>query len=361
MNIFISWSGDRSRQMAEFLQIWLRKVIQAVSPWVSNENIEKGSKWGAEIGEKLEDCDFGIVCVTPENLASPWLLFESGALSKSLRKARVCPLLLGLTVDEIEGPLSQFQSTILTKPDLLLLMNSINNCLEDRKLEKEILQDSFNQNWPALEEEMKRIADIEIEDANNQAGSVIKIFSSYGLSQETIGRQVLFANGFESHNIYTIVTQNAKKRLYVLGRKNRKLFDKEHGDFFSKLRSKLSNCFDLRILCLDPEAPSHVMEAAHRDDDFCSQLRECSLHAVEMLKRNGINPNEVLRKYSINRTMSCIIIDDAVLFTPVVLDEEGRAIPLTKTPFSVTSINSELGDELLKSFLTMWNNARAVV
>jgi len=54
MKVFISWSGDRSRAMAEALQEWLRLVIQAVEPWISTE-MRKGVKWNPEMSTKLED------------------------------------------------------------------------------------------------------------------------------------------------------------------------------------------------------------------------------------------------------------------------------------------------------------------
>ena len=48
--------------------------------------------------------------MTRENLNTPWLLFEAGALAKSMQDGRVVPLLLDLDFKEISGPLSQFQA-----------------------------------------------------------------------------------------------------------------------------------------------------------------------------------------------------------------------------------------------------------
>ena len=55
-----------------------------------------------------DECEYGIVCLTPHNLESPWILFESGALSKRVAHARVSPYLFGLKVADVTGPLSQF-------------------------------------------------------------------------------------------------------------------------------------------------------------------------------------------------------------------------------------------------------------
>ncbi len=43
MNIFISWSGTLSKSVAILLRDFLKKVIQATNPFVSSEDIAKGT------------------------------------------------------------------------------------------------------------------------------------------------------------------------------------------------------------------------------------------------------------------------------------------------------------------------------
>lgn len=98
---------------------------------MSDESIRKGAKWQSVIGAHLEECRFGILCVTPDNLDSKWIHFEAGALSKVDSQDHVSALLLGVNPAELEGPLTQFQNTTPSKDDMLKLVQSINSQLSD--------------------------------------------------------------------------------------------------------------------------------------------------------------------------------------------------------------------------------------
>lgn len=84
MKVFLSWSGERSKAVAELLNDWLCCVIQAARPWVSTRDLDRGSLWFGEINEQLKDTSIGIICLTQENRVRPWILFEAGALAKGL-------------------------------------------------------------------------------------------------------------------------------------------------------------------------------------------------------------------------------------------------------------------------------------
>src|SRR5579875_159793 len=110
MDVFISWSGERSKYVAEALRGWLKQVIQAVKPWLSSEDILAGARWNVEIANRLSATKFGIICVTPENLDSNWLVFEAGALAKTIDdRTFVCPFLIDMDEINPQHPLSQFQ------------------------------------------------------------------------------------------------------------------------------------------------------------------------------------------------------------------------------------------------------------
>ena len=159
MKVFISWSGELSHRVAVLLQDWLQDVIQAIEPYVSSENIDKGSRWLSDISIELENSEFGIICLTPDNISSPWIIFEAGALSKSIERSRVCPFLINLSPNDIVGPLVQFQSCSPNKDDLFKLVRTLNQSLSDDKIDDDKLKRSFNRCWPEFEEKYTELSD----------------------------------------------------------------------------------------------------------------------------------------------------------------------------------------------------------
>ncbi len=361
INIFLSWSGKRSQALAEYLSRWLQQVIQLSNPWMSSNDIEKGKRWSSEIGESLQKHDIGIICVTPENYKASWLLFEAGALSKALGSSKVCPVLLGMYPSEVSGPLTQFQSTVLEKEDVLKLLQALNVELGEIAIPKEILHDAFEKNWPALEAKVQEISSIEIPGTRSKVASVIKAFAAYGLPNPVMGSQAYFKSGFESHGLYTTLTDIASERLFIFGRKNRKLFDKEHWEFFKEMKKKKECGFDFRVLFLSPDSPDWVIDCAHQDNDLREQIGECLSKAKRVLKGAGLDPSEHIRLYNIQRTVTCMIADDAVIYSPVTLDHNGRAKKLTKAPFSVLNSNADFGRELVDSFESHWTSATPLI
>lgn len=156
MKLFISWSGDRSKSFALALKEWFPLVLHYVDPWLSEADIEAGQRWADAVAKELDACNFGILCVTKENLNSPWVLFEAGALAKSLEGSRVIPLLLDLDFKEVSGPLAQFQAKKLEKSGLLETIQSINQAATPAVPEDRYKQ-LFEALWPELEKKIAAI------------------------------------------------------------------------------------------------------------------------------------------------------------------------------------------------------------
>ena len=84
-------------------------------PWMSDEEIGSGARWNDASAQSLKETNFGIVCVTRANQHEPWLIFEAGALAKSVEAARVVPLCIDLSPAEVTGPLEAFQARELNE------------------------------------------------------------------------------------------------------------------------------------------------------------------------------------------------------------------------------------------------------
>lgn len=158
MKVFISWSGDRSKSLALAIREWLPLVLHYVEPWLSEADIEAGERWAQSVAKELATSNFGIICVTPENIGSPWVLFEAGALTKTLETSRVIPLLLGLELRDISGPLAQFQAKKLSQQGLSEVIQSIQKTSEHPIPEARARQ-LFDALWPEFEKKLETIPD----------------------------------------------------------------------------------------------------------------------------------------------------------------------------------------------------------
>ena len=158
MKVFISWSGQKSKELGEILCNWIASTLQSVRPYFTPDDIEKGSRWSAEIAKELEGSDMGVMVLTRENLSSPWIMFEAGALSKQLDKSKICPILFGVENTDLVGPVVQFQATSFTKKDMKKLVKSMNNaCGDESKLDGQVLDKVFERWWPELEDQVNSV------------------------------------------------------------------------------------------------------------------------------------------------------------------------------------------------------------
>lgn len=205
MKVFLSWSGSNSHKVAIVLRDWLPSVIQAVTPYVSSEDIDKGARWSTDIAEELEDSAFGILCVTKENIDAPWLTFEAGALSKTMEKSFVSPFLFDIKRSEVDGPLLQFQSTIFEKEDIEKLIKTINKACDPDGLTEERLNKAFEVWYPTLENELNKLK-------NNTPKSAKS-----------------------TPNASTSESQDILEEVLELSRSNQKLIRNPEGQFASKL------------------------------------------------------------------------------------------------------------------------------
>ena len=129
MRLFISWSGDKSRKVAELLKMLFHKVVQSLEPWVSSEDIETGSVWFSQICNEIREVCNSVIVVTKENKENPWIMFEAGALCRGDDTNRVNVVLVDLEPSEIRAPLSAFNVVRADEDGLRRLIHNLNRRL----------------------------------------------------------------------------------------------------------------------------------------------------------------------------------------------------------------------------------------
>jgi hypothetical protein len=153
MKVFISWSGEQSKAVAEALREFLPDVIQDLEPWMSRHAIQSGERWSLVLAQALDASAIGVVCLTKGNLDASWLHFEAGAVAKATAAdapSRVIPYLLDLEPQDVPSvnPLSHFQARRATREDTLQLLKDLNRLFPDgQAIESERLQRAFDRAW----------------------------------------------------------------------------------------------------------------------------------------------------------------------------------------------------------------------
>ncbi len=124
MRIFISWSGPRSRAIAEALHRWFPRVLPFATPWFSSVDLEAGQVWDPEVHKQLKAARYGIAVLTADKLQSAAIHYEAGHLAG--RGAPVCCYLIGGAPPPPSWPLGRFQAKNADWQETLQLLKIIN-------------------------------------------------------------------------------------------------------------------------------------------------------------------------------------------------------------------------------------------
>ena len=210
MKLFISWSKEHSMQVAYILKKWIPRIIQTVREediFVSDQDVNAGVQWDNVIFDRLDNCNFGIVCVTRENINSPWMLFESGYMVCHNKRKDVVPLLIGLSNQAIKDtPLAHFQAITTERNGIEKMISAINKAQPiDLQVADDVLERSIHVNWNELNNELcsikKQETTISVEDdnANNNEMDVYELdkesmFTLFSHFSANIVNNFLFGN-----------------------------------------------------------------------------------------------------------------------------------------------------------------------
>lgn len=190
MRVFLSWSGERSKLVAELLDEWLQCVLQALTPWMSSKDIDRGSLWFSEITDQLQNTMVGVICLTQDNKNKPWILFEAGALAKGLSSNRVCTFLIDLQPGDVANPLAQFNHTLPDKAGVWELVRTLNVTLKERALKETILEKVFDIYWPEFDHRFQEILKLAPDAHEGEARPENEILQEILASTRSLERRI---------------------------------------------------------------------------------------------------------------------------------------------------------------------------
>lgn len=264
MHIFISWSGERSKQVAEALRDWLPTVIQAVKPWMSKRDIEKGASSVSKIHGSLESADFGVFCLTRDNRASTWITFEAGAIAGRRGATCVGTYLLDLNYTDVEGPLAQFQHTVANSQDTWQLLETVNRHLT-QPLPQEILKEIFEVQWPKLEAKLDAARQFEVAKPpiREQAEKIDEILTIVrGLQWDQIAGKISQSVYPEAELLATVSGTKCNVECFLNAIRTFGVHEQVVGDEESQIRHQIDV-----INAIQGLASNHCVEITFEHDD----------------------------------------------------------------------------------------------
>jgi len=224
---------------------------------MSHENIQAGARWTPEINDQLSQTKFGIICLTPENQHKPWLVFEAGALAKTVDDDTfVVPYLIDMDKSEVEGPLAQFQYVLLNEEGTFGLVQSINKVPDnDAALPGERLEKVFRRSWPDLKRVFDDLPDADApiqkpRETDEILGEVLELVRD-------ISRTVKRSKPGSRIMAEATVMSEAERRLELARERQRQEQEVAHADFDAAMDAYEAT-----------KDASEAMKDAHEEDKY---------------------------------------------------------------------------------------------
>lgn len=379
---FISWSKNKSRQLAEATKKFLEKTLGNSVEFFFSPEMYKGTCVDNEIHKNLLTSDKCLVCITAENFKNPWLLYEAGVVYGAnylkTEKGIVIPILFE-DIPEwsswVDKPLNRYVP--------LQIQNSNNEFSVGKKDFKKFLAQTacelniklkqFNQNWELYENEIKEILKKEQLIPTECKDLVNKLledsYDSFSLVSPEISKDhILFHRGFTTHALTKILTESITmyqgKYLWIYGRKNKKLMSREYDDFFRFLADEgIKDGVDFRCLFPMPQSDATIRASSKdRARIFDYELQISLMKAFSLKNKYGLPVEEMFRLYLEPRNESIIRSDNAVIYRPIVCDSDGYPMPYTNASFEILSAiynkndSKNKGFHAVERFKTIWED-----
>ena len=157
--VFISWSGENGKKISIILKRILEKEIFSdhLECFVSDMDIASGEDWWNKIKKELRAAKLGILCITKENIESPWIHYEAGALVGN--NVRTIPLLFNCNFDALQKtPLNGRQCVMFhDKGKFLKMIHEINRDFRIVDLDEKLFSVLLDNAYRKMQEEMRDV------------------------------------------------------------------------------------------------------------------------------------------------------------------------------------------------------------
>lgn len=320
MEVFVSWHGSRAKIIARKLKDWIPCVLQSVRLWMSEEDLDAGKRWPVELAKKLEQVNFGIICLTPENLNTPWILYEAGALAKTLNDSFLLPYLIRIDAGALEGsPLSQFNAASADKSGTFKLIGSINKAAPgDHRVSDDVLARTFEKWWPDLDSTLKDLPAVpssQVSHPDPQNAALLDAVDRMGLEH-------LFQNRDEALATFAVyLTEEIERHkrheeasLYIVGTSIRAFLSPTIGNVTgADILTEAVTCgCKVRILITEPSiAEARAIQEGRTRGYITGEIR----NSVQQLKDIGIERQSI--KYYVGApTVFVIATTSKMLLNP---------------------------------------------
>jgi len=206
MNLLISWSKPQSKSVALALHTWIPTILPGIEPWMSSKDIDKGKDWFRELQSVLSEARLCLICVTPDNVRSPWIYYEVGAIAAKDPDVLICPYLVGVSPSMLsDGPLGKWQCTVAEEDDTWELIKSLNiNALSSRH-ELSLLEGNYRARWPILFEKIEPVLLSDQDDSQGFIQTDADHVAGVNLSNEA---RTLLIEASKDHHGYILYLQN---------------------------------------------------------------------------------------------------------------------------------------------------------
>lgn len=380
MKIFLSWSKNKSKLLAEATKEFLTNVLGNSVEFFFSPEMYKGTRVDNEIHKNLVSCDKCIVCITAENYKNPWLLYEAGVVFGTNHNKTTDGIVIPLLFDHIpdwsswiDKPLNQYVPIQLKDYQGDFNSGKLSFIQFIQQLHLDSQTKNFESNWQIY---TQKISDIlkkeqlipsECQDLVNMIlekdNNVFTI-----TSPEITNNHVIFHKGFATNELTKILLNNVinyqGKRLWVYGRRNKRLLSSDNEYFFDFLSKEgLDNGVDFRCLFPYPETEAvNKVTTPKKERSFKTDLQTYIENAVYLQYKFNLPIDKLFRLYKERRTKSIIVSDSALLHRDIICDSDGYPLPYTNSEFEILSINeahglNNKGNKLYKEFQDIWDKA----